>query len=222
MNITYTLVLSPKEKEEAAALVRKEYRKKGYASENATLAEKIDPFLQAKTSQTFLARDTTHDTPLATVSVIMDSPLGLPLDELYRDEINPLRQKNKQLAEISQLSLDSDAVERLFGKKMTKKNFVILPLFKLVLYTCLTQNVDTLCIAINPKHEVFYDALGFQTIGDLKYYSSFNQAPAIAKVLDLKTIATLETKNRFLYQAIVLSPPDAKILAGTAVLHIAL
>ena len=68
-----------------------------------------------------------------------------------------------------------------------------------------------LCIAINPKHEPFYDALGFETIGELKYYASFNQAPAIAKALSLHTLSTASQKS-FLYREIALTPVDPRVI----------
>jgi len=217
MDITYRLAISKQEQEQAAAIVRKQYQQSGYASEGTMLDEKIIPFLNQHTSKTFFAQYV--DTALATVSVIEDSPLGLPLDELYKEEIDSLRKQGKKLAEVSQLALDSTFVQELFGEKTMKKNTLILPLFKLVLHHCLAQKIDTLCIAINPKHEVFYDALGFRTVGGLRYYVSFNGAPALAKALDLGTLGTLEARNKFLYNTIVLSPPDAKVLTGESSFH---
>ncbi|MFZ3032088.1 MAG: hypothetical protein WA082_03560, partial [Candidatus Moraniibacteriota bacterium] len=81
--------------------------------------------------------------------------------------------------------------------------------------------LDMLCIAINPKHEPFYDALGFETIGGLKYYSSFNQAPAIAKALPLNTLSSASHKS-FLFREIALTPVDPRVITGEAALMISL
>src|SRR5438477_450670 len=41
---------------------------------------------------------------------------------------------------------------------------------------------------INPKHDAFYKSLGFTEIGTLKYYPAVNNAPALARILDIQSL----------------------------------
>ncbi|MFZ3032377.1 MAG: hypothetical protein WA082_05100 [Candidatus Moraniibacteriota bacterium] len=211
MDIRYHLAQSIEDRKAAAKIVQRQYEQSGYTLTESSVDDKMTLFLSKPTSKTFLG--SCGNTPLATVSIIADSPDGLPLDELYQDEIDLLRQKGLRLAEVSQLAIDTTLARELLPEKALKKNALLFPLFNIILQCGQRDALDMLCIAINPKHEPFYDALGFETIGDLKYYASFNQAPAIAKALSLHTLSTASQKS-FLYREIALTPVDPRVITG--------
>lgn len=219
MDIRYHLAQSIGDRNAAAKIVQQQYAQSGYTLSESSVDDKMTLFLNKPTSKTFLG--SALNTPLATVSIITDSPDGLPLDELYQDEVNLLRQKGLRLAEVSQLAIDTTLAKELLSEKALKKNVLLFPLFNIILQCGRHETLDMLCIAINPKHEPFYDALGFETIGGLKYYSSFNQAPAIAKALSLNTLSSASQKS-FLFREIALTPVDPRVITGETDLTISL
>ncbi len=86
------------------------------------------------------------DQPVATASLILDSPLGLPMEESYSDEINALRRTGRKLAEVSGLA----TVPELRHKSM------FLYVCKVLLAYAIYIGVDDLCIVISPEHEGFF------------------------------------------------------------------
>jgi hypothetical protein len=97
----------------------------------------------------------------ATVSLLPDSPLGLPLDRIYREQVEPLRQQGRRLAEVALLSdrRDVDSGERLA--------IPLLRLFKLVFDYCRHLRVDDLLVTCSAtRHEGYYARfLAFERFG---------------------------------------------------------
>jgi len=173
------------ELEQAYRLVYREYLKQGYLTEDPSQM-RVSLHNALPQTTTFIAL--IDDQVTATATVIPDSVLGLPMDELYREETDILRQNGtKKLCEVSMLASSSD----LFSDKIplmlnAKKMFLIFFLFKHIFdYIRTQEDMDYLCITVNPKHAGTYDALFFQDIGSLKYYDKVNGAPAVAKYLDI-------------------------------------
>lgn len=192
--VVYSRAESEGEIEEAFSLVYQEYKKSDYINcSEAEFKSKIPFSYFLSSSATFLAK--INDIIAGTISLVVDSDRGLPMDEVYREELDKLRGQNKKIAEVCRLATSSDFLleKRNSGTSINNLS-LLLSLFKLVLHHAVGQKIDNLCIAINPKHNSFYSALGFEDIGGLKYYSSVNDAPALAKTLDLSKVK--EQKNR--------------------------
>ena len=172
----YDVARNNEEKTEVLSLIKRVYARENYAAEDA-IETAFDKHLLAPETRVFAAyRD---DVLFATVSVVPDSDLGLPMDILYKQELNEIRSQNKKIAEVGQFAVDHKLVQQLTASA---------PLLKLVLEYAIQKSLDYLCIAINPKHDSFYKALGFVPIGGLKYYPSVNNAPALARVLNIKDL----------------------------------
>ncbi len=142
---------------------------------------------------------------VATVAVIIDSRLGLPMAEIYADELLEFRGLRRRLAEVSGL-----AVHPQYQKSGLA---ILLRLIRMVLlYSIEMAAVGDLCIAVNPHHESFYrKAFGFEPIGGLKQYGKVNGAPALALRLDLDLLRTL-----FLFSPGALEPAIARLEADMA------
>ena len=154
----------------ARAIVKRAYEAQGYGT-----GSRIAQYLQGPDAITFgLIRD---DTLYGTISVVVDSEQGLPMDTIYADELSPWRSLGEKLAEVVQFAVDHDVYAAAFGTKPTL--FGAVPLFAAALSHALAKNIDYLCISINPKHDHFYNMLGFKQIGARKQYESVG-APAIA------------------------------------------
>lgn len=189
----YRICKASTEIEDAAALVRRIYTQQGYVSAVSNSApasnNNIDQnsflkFLLSNHSRTFSGY--INSGLYGTVSLVRDSELGLPMDDLFQSELTNYR-LNQKIAEVTQFAVDHDALEKHdsnFNSKM--KMLAGAPLLAIVMQYALQTKLDYLCIAINPKHDAFYKMLGFQEIGDLKYYPSVNNAPALPRLLSLK------------------------------------
>jgi GNAT superfamily N-acetyltransferase len=125
---------------------------------------------------------------VGTMTLIADSPLGLPMDEIYTDELRTLRDAGRNLAEVSALAMDPEY--------QSSGVAILLRLIRmLVIYAA--QTVSDLCITVNPHHAAFYrKALHFQDIGGLKQYGKVKGAPAIALRLDLALARSLMSELR--------------------------
>ena len=58
---------------------------------------------------TFLAEDEKGQIAGA-LTIVFDSPIGLPADELYKTEIDKIRHANRQICEIVSFSINSEAI----------------------------------------------------------------------------------------------------------------
>ena len=150
----------------AREVVRRQYEKQGYISDGRGIAS----YLETPDAATFgLFYD---ETLCGTISIVFDSPKGLPMDSTYADELAPWRAAGKKLAEVVQFAADNEAYANVSGEKAPA--FLTTPLFAAVFSRALRENVDYLCITVNPKHERFYRLLGFVRIGGPKQYASVN------------------------------------------------
>lgn len=127
---------------------------------------------------------------VATMTLIGDSPLGLPMDEIYADDLRGLRGQRRDLAEVSGLALDPNYSSSGVA--------ILLRLIRMMaLYAVRVAHLSDLCIAVNPHHAVFYrKAFYFQDIGGLKQYGKVNGAPAVALRLDLGPVPTVMSALR--------------------------
>jgi len=185
--IEYRVARTREEVEESYSLVYKEYLKRGYLNEDASKM-RVSPYNMLPQTTTFIG--IVGKNVISTATVIVDSPLGLPMDEIYHNELIPVREAKKKICEISMLASDSELFSSGVSMMLNaKKMFFIFFLFKLILDYCKeVMDLDYLCITINPKHKMTYDLLFFKDLGGLKTYHFANEAPAIAKYLDLHTI----------------------------------
>jgi len=125
---------------------------------------------------------------VGTMTLIADSPLGLPMDEIYADELRRLRDARANLAEVSALAMDPDY-------QSSGVPILVRLIRMLVIHAAQTES--DLCIAVNPHHAAFYrKAFHFQDIGGLKQYGKVNGAPAIALRLDLALARSLMSELR--------------------------
>ncbi|MBN2483165.1 MAG: hypothetical protein JXD21_03030 [Candidatus Omnitrophica bacterium] len=185
--ISYRVARSRTELEQSYHLIYDEYIKRGYMQENPSHL-RISFFNALPETTTFIA--IAEETIIATVTLIPDSPLGLPMDEIYHKELDTFRGQKKKICEISMLASNTEFYKNGISLMLnSKKMFFIFYLFKLVYdYAKDYLNLDYLCITINPKHKLTYDFLLFKDFGELKTYSGANGAPAIGKYADVKNI----------------------------------
>ncbi|NCD25874.1 MAG: hypothetical protein EOL86_09860 [Deltaproteobacteria bacterium] len=117
---------------------------------------------------------------ISTIAFIPDSALfGLPMDALYKDEIDELRRQGRKVVEIGSLATE---------KTLRGKN-VVMYLYKTVINYGLMTGVNDLCLTVNPKHVRFYNEIMLcEQIGEEKYYPTVG-APAVLMRADFDSYA---------------------------------
>lgn len=197
-NVEYRVARSKEEIEDVYRIVYTEYVKQGYINPNDIEMHYSLHNLLPQTT-TFIALS--EGKVITTATVIPDSPLGIPMDELYKKEVDSFR--DKKLCEISMLANSATLFNGEVSMMMNaKKMFLVFYLFKHMLdYVREHLLLDYICIAINPKHKATYESLFFKDLGELKNYDKVNGAPAIAKILNVHTVeeecAKSEKNNTF-------------------------
>jgi len=167
------------ELENAYHLVYQSYLRRGYIAPNPRQL-RMTLFNAIPETITFVSLH--RQEIIATVSLIPDSPAGLPMDEIYLDEVESLRSKGHRLAEVTMLADRRVEIRRTLP--------VLLSLMKLVFdYARLVLKLNDLCITINPRHSNFYKRyLLFDNLGQLRTYPTVRDNPAIACRLDLDNV----------------------------------
>lgn len=194
--LRYSIVRTKEELEGSRRLVLEEYIRSGYVSvQDIVSGLKMGEYLGLPNTTTFILRY--QNGIIGTVSLVEDSEKGVPMDDLYTKEIDILRNRGLKIAEVSQFAMRKDThVEYLSLDKKRPASYLSVPLLKLMVHYALRQGVDAFCIAVNPKHVMFYKFLGFEQFGEEKSYVSVNEAPAVALVLDLERVTCRDSKLR--------------------------
>lgn len=149
----------------ASLLIEKMYAWRGYGAE----ALGRDP-----NKITLVAYQ--EDRVVGTLTLGIDSPQGLVVDELYKCETDGLRAEGRRLCDITRLAVDQDI----------KSKSVLAALFHLsFIYGRNIHQATDFLIEVNPRHVLFYQRmLGFEPIGEERVCPRVN-APAILLRLDL-------------------------------------
>jgi N-acyl amino acid synthase FeeM len=112
------------------------------------------------------------------LTVIFDSPAGLPADRLYAAELDAMRRLGRRPAEIVSLGVSPEASR---GSEILVKlfNFVYLLSRKI-------RGATDLVSTVNPRHAGFYKrTLPFERAGDVRDYDKVGGAPAVLLRMDL-------------------------------------
>jgi len=123
---------------------------------------------------TFSAFD--HDEAIATISVGLDSVMGLFVDKLYGREVEQIRAQKRKVCEFTKLAID--------GSVRSKP--VLAALFHIAyIYARRLNHCSDLLVEVNPRHVLFYKRmLGFSECGPERLDPRV-RAPAVLLRLDL-------------------------------------
>lgn len=153
----------------ASLLIDKMYSWRGYASP-ASLHENPNRI-------TLVASDNSPaGLTIGTLTLGLDSKIGLLVDEMYQQEIDTLREQGCLVCELTKLAVDQTAA----SKKVLASLFHISYIYGRIL-----NHVSDVFIEVNPRHVVFYKRmLGFNQAGEEKTCVRVN-APAVLLRLEL-------------------------------------
>jgi hypothetical protein len=177
VDIDAGLAITPGELDAASRLVHRCYVERGYVTPSPD-GRHITPYLAMPTAAVFVAR--AAGAIVATVSLLEDSELQLPCDELYGSELRVLRAAGLRVAEVSALAVHD--AHRSVALEAVRALIHVVGVYGRDL-----ADTDHLCIAVHPRHASFYERrLQFRRFGGLKPYDAVNGAPAVGLLLDLR------------------------------------
>ncbi len=183
VQITCRMLTELSLRERAAKIVDKKYREEGYIRGDTVAPSKIAAYISLDEADVFGAF--INEQLYGTLSLVFDDKRGLPMDSIYKDEIDVFRTKKYKLGEVVQFAVDKVILEEQLSPYEVSVSS--LPLFGCLLSYAKKNDFDFLCITVNPKHVSFYTLIGFEKIGDIKYYASVD-APAVAMTLAVKGV----------------------------------
>jgi hypothetical protein len=168
----------------AYRLVYKEYQARGYCKENSSQIH-YTHYCMLPDARTFVLED--EEKLLGTVSIVIDSPCGLPMEKLFSKEVRNLRKPGRRLAEVTLLSLDSDIFSRSrYSLTDFKKFTALFRLFKIMINYAVYAGVTDVLITVHPKHKKLYSYLQFNSIGTVQSYAQACGNPGLPMQLDLE------------------------------------
>ena len=182
----------------AFRLVYQSYLHCGLVRPNPDLV-RITPYQMLPTTEVFVA--TKEDQVVATVSLVKDGKLGLPMEAVFGEEVGRRRLQGVHLGEVSCLA----SRERSLMRSLP----VVLRLMGLMAQCAQRRGVNQLIIAVHPKHAKFYQSfIAFEPIGDERPYGAVCDKPAVAMMLDLDRLEQRSPEGlpTFLWNAV--SRPD--------------
>ena len=117
-----------------------------------------------------------EDQVVGTLTLGLDSPGGMVVDQLYKSEADQLRAQGRKICDVTKLAVDQDI----------KSKNVLGALFHLsVIYGRNIHHATDFLIEVNPRHALFYQRMiGFVPFGEEKLCPRVN-APAVLLKLDL-------------------------------------
>ena len=173
--LAYRVASTASEREQAFRLVYQAYLGSRLVRPNP-VEMRILPHHLLSTTEVFVAAE--YDRILSTVSLVRDGELGMPMEDIYPEQIAAQRLLGKHLGEVSCLA----SVANLNLK-------VCLELFRVMVQAARQRGVDALLVAIHPKHERFYRRyLAFESLGGRTGYPAVCNQPAVALLLDFDRI----------------------------------
>lgn len=166
------------------ALVYREYLDSGYITSPHPSGLHFSAFNFLPSTCIFIFR--TFLTVISTLTQIFDSDeFGLPMDALYREELDHLRSQGRKITELSALATP----------KETRWCNLMVFLSKTMFEYSRLNGVNDICIMVNPKHVRFYKTMFlFDDFGPERFYAGVG-APAVALRIDMDNIEEMLESN---------------------------
>jgi hypothetical protein len=161
---------------------------------------RVTPYQLLPTTEVLIAIE--QHRVVCTASVVRDGLMGLPLEDVYAEEVASRRRQGLVLAEVSCLADCQDGSRTAFSN--------VLQLMSLCVQCAKARGVDELLVAVHPHHAQFYQGfLGFEILGEERSYGAVLDAPAVALALDLNHLADRHPRG---YERLFGKPFPAEVL----------
>lgn len=178
--VTYGLATTKDELDQAFELVWQGYIKVGLHKDDK-VGKRVTKYHLDPKSKVFIAsvqeekvvdgKSTSVSRVIGTLTVAHDGCLGLPADEICKNELDELRRKDPKQAEIMGFVCDNDGEDKR----------VFLKLFHLSYEYCALANISGVVVSLTQRHIGFYRRFfGFKPLGELSDYTMGNGTPVQA------------------------------------------
>ena len=171
----------------AYSLAYRIYQRCGYIGENPA-GVCVSPYDAFAGTITLLAEDM-NGRAVGTISLVFDSTLGLPCDEIYKPELELLRTKSRSLVEVTRLALEDDIEDA---------RTLLLYMFSMVyIFARHVAGCTDLLIEVTPRHGVYYQRmLRFHQVGGVRPCPRVKGTPGVLLRMDCAEMDALVSKNR--------------------------
>jgi len=174
--LSISVVQTPQEMESALRVLHDAYVDFGYMNPHPSGLRVLPQHAMLTTTMIVVK---IADEVIGTVSMILDNPLGLPMDSIF--DLSPYRQNGMRLMEVSSLAVAK--------KYRFVRGKIFLPVCKFALeYAQRFSVADYMVIAVNPKVADFYRAIVlFDKLptGAVKNYDFVKGAPAVGQIISI-------------------------------------
>jgi hypothetical protein len=173
--LSVDLAYSRVDLQRALELRRDVYWRKGLLRES-TLKPQVLPQAYVPGSAIFIVKE--RDVIVGTITFYMDSPIGLPMDDVHGEEVDQMRRRFARIAEVGGLAI----LENRRGVGIT------MMLYQATFRWAVAANTQCIVACINPSsRRVYSKLLLFEVLGGCKQHHRFLGAPSIPIGLDLAT-----------------------------------
>lgn len=118
---------------------------------------------------------------VGTLTVVLDSPMGLPMEDICGNNVKELRASGHSLVEVTSLAI----------KPEYRKHNVAMYLYKLMFQFVRYKNITDVACSVTKKHLSFYRRLLlFKPIGQIKKYAAANQQETQCHLLNIHQAET--------------------------------
>ena len=183
--LTYYVASTLEDVCEAWSLVYQAYRRAGLVDPNPF---EIHTVPQAVGPQTVVITGMMGPEVGTTMSAYVDNPGGLPLDTVYRAEIDALRAQNRRVMEVG-----------LFGDRrdhLTRSSVGLFELMRFAFFYGVHTNCDDALIGIHPRHAPFYKRyIGLEQMADLRTHPAVKDNPVVLMRMDFRAKRTSMPKG---------------------------
>ncbi len=177
-DVRLKVAVTRSEREAAFRLIYNSYVKAGLCAPNSNHV-RITPHQLLRTTDMFVAQ--IRDETICTLSLVRDSVLGLPMEQIFGELVAERRTAGLRLAEVSCLADRRLETARFFD--------LFCDLIRLMVQLAEQDEIDQLLVTVHPRHVGLYQrTMGYRRIGEVRDYSTVEGNPAVPLCLDLKTI----------------------------------
>ena len=162
------------ERQQAFELTYRSYLRAGLCAKSSHLL-RFTPYQLLPTTDVINA--TLRGEVVSTISLVRDGELGLPMEEVYPDEVARRRKAGVRLAEVSCLADRRQGIARFFD--------LFRELSRLMAQLADKSGVDELLVVVHPRHAPVYRRyMVFEQIGEQREYPTVERNPGVALSLN--------------------------------------
>jgi hypothetical protein len=177
-DIQYRIASTRQEREAAYRLVYHSYLRAGLGEENHHRM-RVTPYHLLESTEVFIA--ICQGEVAFTMTLIMDGELGMPMESVYGEEVDGLRQRGLRLGEVSCLADRRAEFCKFFP--------VFIRTSRLMVQYARYRGLDGILAAVHPRHSCFYRRyMDFHKFGDEKTYPTVRNNPAVALWLEFARV----------------------------------